>query len=308
MQTRSLSLPVIVGLILGLVSLVRYCGQAQRNPVTGEVQRVALSPKQEIALGLHSAPLMIQRHGGELADAEIAPYVSRVGRSLVGNTFARSAPYRFDFHVLRDRRTLNAFALPGGQIFITQALLLRLRSEAQLAGVLGHEIGHVIARHGAQHLAKQQLGQLLVTAVQVGSYDPRDPGRGRSASLLAQAANQMIGLKYGREDELEADDYGFRILVEAGYDPRGLAELMDVLEGAQSGGRPPEFLSTHPNPGNRRARIAESIAARFPSPPGVPAGLRRGDTDFAAHVLRTVPDLTPPRGERSSWGDDERLP
>lgn len=290
MSSRSLSLPVIVALLLGLVSVLRYCGQAQRNPVTGEVQRVALSPKQEIALGLHSAPMMMQRHGGELRDAEIAPYVSRIGHRLVQSTFARTAPYRFDFHVLRDRQTLNAFALPGGQIFITQALLMRLRSEAQLAGVLGHEIGHVIARHGAQHLAKQQLGQALVTAVQVGSYDSRDPSRGRAASLLAQAANQMIGLRYGREDELESDAYGFRILVEAGYDPRGLAELMDVLDAASSGGRPPEFLSTHPNPGNRRARIAEAIAERIPTPPGLPSGLRRGDEDFAAHVLRAAPE------------------
>lgn len=306
MQTRSLSLPVLVALVIGAFSLFRYCGQAQRNPVTGEVQRVALSPKQEIALGLHSAPMMIQRHGGELRDAETAPYVTQIGTKLVQGTFARTAPYRFDFHVLRDRQTINAFALPGGQIFITQALLLRLRNESQLAGVLGHEIGHVIARHGAQHLAKQQLGQLLVTAVQVGSYDPRDPHRGRSASVLAQAANQMIGLKYGREDELEADSYGFRILVEAGYDPRGLAELMDVLEGASGGGRSPEFLSTHPNPGNRRARIAEAIAERFPTPPGPPTGLRRGEQDFAAHVLRVAPDLAPIRNERSRWGEDGR--
>ena len=100
----------------------------------------------------------------------------------------------------------------------------------------------------------------------------------------------MIGLRYGREDELESDAYGFRILVEAGYDPRGLAELMDVLDAASSGGRPPEFLSTHPNPGNRRARIAEAIAERIPTPPGLPSGLRRGDEDFAAHVLRAAPE------------------
>ena len=290
MRSRSLPIPLLIGLVIALVGGLRYCGQTQRNPVTGELQRVALSTQQEVALGLHSAPMMIARHGGELRDREIAPYVEAVGQRLVQRSLARSSPYRFQFHVLADRRTINAFALPGGQIFITQALLQKLRSEAQLAGVLGHEIGHVIARHGAQHLAKQQLGQLLVTAVQVGSYDSRDPGRGRAASLLAQAANQMIGLRYGREDELESDAYGFRILVEAGYDPRGLAELMDVLDAASSGGRPPEFLSTHPNPGNRRARIAEAIAERFPTPPGLPPGLRRGDDDFATHVLRAAPE------------------
>jgi predicted Zn-dependent protease len=276
---------LIIGLVIALAGGLRYCGQTQRNPVTGEMQRVALSPKQEVALGLHSAPLMIARHGGELADRQIAPYVESVGQRLVQRSIARGSPYRFQFHVLSDPRTINAFALPGGQIFITQALLFKLRSEAQLAGVLGHEIGHVIARHGAQHLAKQQLGQLLVTAVQVGSYDSRDPQRNRSAALLAQAANQMISLRYGRQDELEADDYGFRIAVDGGYDPRGLVELMQILDEAAGGGRRPEFLSTHPNPGNRRALLLQRIDQAFPSPPGLPGHLRGGQAEFAAQVL-----------------------
>ncbi len=291
MRSRSLPIPLLIGLVIALVGGVRYCGQTQRNPVTGELQRVALSPRQEVALGLHSAPMMIARHGGELRDSQIAPYVESVGQRLVQKSLANKSPYRFQFHVLADKRTINAFALPGGQIFITQALLLKLRSEAQLAGVLGHEIGHVIARHGAQHLAKQQLGQLLVTAVQVGSYDSRDPHRNRNAALLAQAANQMIGLRYGRQDELEADDYGFRIALDGGYNPHGIVELMQVLDQASAGGRMPEFLSTHPNPGNRRALLLERIQQAFPSPPGLPSHLRSGQSEFAAHVL--APGLDP---------------
>ncbi|MBL9009100.1 MAG: M48 family metalloprotease [Myxococcales bacterium] len=295
MRSRSLPIPLLIGLVIALVGGVRYCGQTQRNPVTGELQRVALSPKQEVALGLHSAPMMIARHGGELRDSQIAPYVESVGQRLVQKSLANKSPYRFQFHVLADKRTINAFALPGGQIFITQALLVKLRSEAQLAGVLGHEIGHVIARHGAQHLAKQQLGQLLVTAVQVGSYDSRDPHRNRNAALLAQAANQMISLRYGRQDELEADDYGFRIALDGGYDPHGIVELMQVLDEASAGGRVPEFLSTHPNPGNRRALLLERIQQTFPSPPGLPSHLRSGQPEFAAHVLAPALDPWPPQ-------------
>lgn len=286
---RSRSLPIGIALLIALVGGLRYCGQRQRNPVTGEMQQVALSPRQEIALGLHSAPLMIARHGGELRDGQVEPYVESVGQRLVAASKAAGGPYRFDFHVLSDARTINAFALPGGQIFITRALLLRMRSEAQLAGVLGHEIGHVIARHGAQHLAKQQLGQLLVTAVQIGSYDPRDPSRNRGASVLAQAAHQMVGLKYGRDDELEADRYGFRIMVAAGYDPRGIAELMQILDDASAGGRPPEFLSTHPDPGSRRQLLSRMIDAAFPPPASIPPGLRVGREEFTQHVLRPAP-------------------
>ena len=298
MRSRSLPIPLIIGLLIALFGGLRYCGQTQRNPVTGQLQRVALSPSQEVALGLHTAPLMISRHGGALSDREIAPYVEAVGQRLVQRSLARTSPYRFHFHVLADPRTINAFALPGGQIFITQALLQKLRTEAQLAGVLGHEIGHVIARHGAQHLAKQQLGQLLVTAVHVGSQDRRDPSRGRNAALLAQAANQMIALRYGRQDELEADDYGFRIAIDGGYDPRGIVELMSVLDPAASRGRMPEFLSTHPNPGNRRALLLQRIEQTFPTPPGIPSHLRSGASEFAAHVL-TAPMPPEPRVDRT---------
>jgi predicted Zn-dependent protease len=282
----SRSLPIGIALILAVVGVVRYCGQQQRNPVTGEVQHVAMSPRQEVALGVHSARIMTQRYGGELRDTRIEPYVESVGQRLVQRSVAAGSPYRFDFHVLRDPQTVNAFALPGGQIFITVGLLRRMRTEAQLAGVLGHEIGHVIARHGAQHLAKQQLGQSLVTALSIGTYDPDRPGSGRAAALLAQAANQMVNLRFGRDDELESDRYGFDFIRRAGYDPRGIVELMRILESA-GGGRQPEFLSTHPNPGNRVGRLKGMIEEAYPG--GLPTDLNVGAESFRQNVLDLIP-------------------
>jgi len=181
--------------------------------------------------------------------------------------FAAKSPYKFSFHVLADPRTVNAFALPGGPIFITEGLLRLLKTEAELAGVLGHEIGHVIARHSSERLAKQQLTQGLVGALVVGSGD-------YTTAQIGQVVGSMISMSYGRDDELESDALGIRIMAEARYDPRAMIRVMEVLAKASGGGsRQPEFFSTHPAPENRSTRIREEISRRFPN--GVPEGLKR---------------------------------
>lgn len=276
---RSRSLPVWVALLLAVVGLGRYCMQRQRNPVTGELQHVAMSTQQEVALGLRSAPMMAEQYGGDLHDRTVAPYVQGVGQRLVLRSLAKDSPYRFQFHVLRDLRTLNAFALPGGQIFITLALLAKMQTEAQLAGVLGHEIGHVIARHGAQHLAKQQLGQSLVQAVGIGASGD---GNDRTAMRLAQAGNQLINMKFGRQDELESDRYGYQIMIAAGYNPSGIVELMRILAASGDGGRKPAFMSTHPDPGNREA-LLEQLLQKQPS--AQRQALEVGQEAYGQHVL-----------------------
>jgi predicted Zn-dependent protease len=171
----------------------------------------------------------------------------------------KETPYRFDFHLLADGQTINAFALPGGQVFVTRALYDRLRTEGQLAGVIGHEIGHVIERHGAEHLAKQELTQGIVGGVAVGASDPNDPNSARQIAALTAAVAQLVNLRYGRSDELEADDWGVELTSKAGYDPRSMLEVMRVLAEASQGRAPPEFFSTHPNPENRIERIEEAI-------------------------------------------------
>ena len=270
-----------LGAIFAVFGMFNYFTNISENPITGEKQRVQLSPQQEIVIGRQSAPKMAAQHGDLYPDRALQDYVDEVGNQVVQKSEARNSPYPFEFHLLRDPQTVNAFALPGGQIFITAALLGRLNSEAQLAGVLGHEVGHVVGRHGAEHLAKQQLGSALVNAVGIAASD--DPRNARQAAILAQAVNQMVNLKYGREDELESDLLGLQFMTVAGYNPVGLVELMEILNSARGGaGGQPEFLSTHPNPANRVEKLVSSIEQEYPN--GIPPQLQEGKERFAQIV------------------------
>jgi predicted Zn-dependent protease len=256
----------IIAIVIALIAVVTYFTSTSENPVTGEKQRVAMTPEQEIALGYKSAPQMAAQMGGLSQNEKARALVKQVGDGLVAKSFAAKSPYKFSFHVLADPRTVNAFALPGGPIFITEGLLRLLKTEAELAGVLGHEIGHVIGRHSSERLAKQQLTQGLIGALVIGSGD-------YTTAQIGQMVGSMINMSYGREDELESDGFGVRIMAEAGYDPRALMRVMEVLAKASGGSRQPEFVSTHPAPENRAARIKEAIAKQFPN--GVPEGLKK---------------------------------
>ena len=190
---------------------------------------------------------------GGLSSSPMRDRVKQVGAKLVASSSAARTPYQYGFHLLADRRTVNAFALPGGQIFITEALLGLLKSEHELAAVLGHEVGHVLARHSAEQLAKQQLTQHLIGAVVVGS------GGGYDTAQIAQMVGSLINMKHGREDELESDSLGLRLMREAGYDPRAMIGVMQALEKASGGSQQPEFASTHPSPANRIQKIREEL-------------------------------------------------
>jgi predicted Zn-dependent protease len=257
---------LVIGAIIALFAIITYFSSTSENPLTGEKQRVAMTPEQEIAIGYKSAPEMAAQMGGVSRNAQAVALVQRVGDLLVKQSVAAKSPYKFSFHVLADPKTVNAFALPGGPIFITEGLLRLLKSEAELAGVLGHEIGHVIARHSSERLAKQQLTQGLIGALVVGSGD-------YTSAQIGQMVGGMINMKYGREDEIESDTLGIRIMAEAGYDPRGMIRVMEVLAKASGGSRQPEFMSTHPAPENRSERIKEAIAKQYPS--GVPENLKK---------------------------------
>ena len=254
-----------LGAGLVLMALVSYQCSSQYNPVTGEQQHLAMAPQQEIALGLQAAPEMIRQHGGEHPDREARALVAKVGNRIVERSGARQTDWEYDFHLLADPNVVNAFALPGGQVFITDALFRRLETEGQLAGVLGHEIGHVVARHSAERMAQNQLTQGITGAVLVAS------GGGMGEAQLAMMIGNMVNMKYGREDELQSDELGVRFMSEAGYDPRALIGVMKILNEASGGQAPPEFMSTHPSTPNRVATIQAAIDALFPD--GVPPGL-----------------------------------
>ena len=254
-----------IGLGLVAFAFLSYQCSTEYNPVTGEEQHLSLAPQQEIALGLQAMPEMLQQYGGEHPDQQAQALVDRVGERIVAKSDAATTDWQFDFHLLADPRTINAFALPGGQVFITAALLSELKSEGQLAGVLGHEIGHVVARHSAQRMAKQQLTQGITGAVIVAA------GGGGEAQL-AQMVGQMVNMKYGREDELQSDTLGVRFMSQAGYDPRAMIGVQEILAQQSAGQAPPEILSTHPSAPNRIQTIEAAIARIYPG--GVPAGLQ----------------------------------
>lgn len=277
---RRLLIRLGIGLLFALFGFISYCSNVVENPITGERQRVQLSPRQEVTIGLQARSKMAAQYGGLYPDSAVQAYINQVGERVVRQSDASKTNYPFQFHLLSNPQTINAFALPGGQVFITVGLLRRLNSEAQLAGVLGHEVGHVVARHGAEHLAKQQLGAALVNAVGIAASD--SPEQARQAATIAQAVNQLVSLKYGREDELESDQLGFRFMTEAGYNPQGILELMQILASARQGGQSPEFFSTHPNPGNRLEQLRNLITQSYPR--GIPGNLDEGREDFAQVV------------------------
>ena len=210
------------------------------------------------ALGLQAAPQMAQEFGGLDPSQQDQAIVDQTGNLLVQSSAAVRTPYEYEFHLLEDEQTINAFALPGGQIFITRALYDQLQTEGELAGVLGHEIGHVVARHSAEHIAKAKLTEGLTGAAVIATYDPENPASASSAQVAA-LIGQLINLKFGREDELESDFLGVCFMNDSGYDPSDLITVMQILAASRQGEQPPEFFSTHPNPESRVQRIQEAI-------------------------------------------------
>lgn len=266
------SLRYIIALVMAAFTLVTYYCKRSVNEVTGEVQHIDMTAEQEIALGLQAAPQMAQQYGGLHPDRQAAARVEQIGQQIVQSTKAGQSAYQFRFHLLADENTINAFALPGGQIFITAGLLKNLTSEGQVAGVLAHEVGHVVGRHSAEQIAKSQLTQGLSGAAAIATYDPDRPATAAGAAAAAMVS-KLLTLRYGREDELESDRLAVNYTAQAGYDPRAMIQVMQILEQAGGGSRQPEFLSTHPNPGNRIGELERAIAAEFPN--GVPTELKK---------------------------------
>jgi predicted Zn-dependent protease len=268
-----LNLRFIIALVIAAFTLFGYFFNTSTNPVTGEKQHVNMTASQEIALGVQAAPQMEAQYGGESGDPRATAAVQQVGQRIVqANGLDQKTQYRYQFHLLADDRTINAFALPGGQVFITQGLLKNLTSEAQLAGVLAHEVGHVVARHSAEQVAQSQLTQGLTGAAAIAAYDPNHPASGIAKAAAAAMIAKLVTLRFSRNDELEADKFAVRFTPQAGYNPSAMIGVMQTLEREAGGQNPPEFLSTHPNPGNRIEELQKDIQQIYPQ--GVPAGLK----------------------------------
>jgi len=229
-------------------------GGCATNPATGARQIMLVSESQEIAMG-RDYDRQVVATIGLYPDSGLQRYLQQFGRRLAATSERPNLPWTFR---VVDDPVVNAFALPGGFIYVTRGILGHLNSEAELAGVVGHEIGHVTARHSVSQMSKQQLAQLGLAVGAIAS-----PELGRYAGLASQALGVLF-LKYSRDNESQADELGLRYLRRGAYDPRELPHVFEMLtrvSQAQGGGRVPEWLATHPNPENRRGRIEQDIAA-----------------------------------------------
>jgi len=224
------------------------------NPATGNSQLMLISEDQEIAMGRQADTSVIATIG-LYPDAVWQRYIQQLGARLAATSERPNLPWTFR---VVDDPAVNAFALPGGFVYVTRGLLAHLTNEAELASVVGHEIGHVTARHTAAEMSKQELIGLGLTAGSMVSSQ---------VAKYAGTANQALGilyLKFSRDDESQADQLGLRYMRRANFDPRQMPEvfrMLDRLDAAGGGGRLPTWLATHPSPANRVAAISSQIAA-----------------------------------------------
>ncbi len=224
------------------------------NPVTGRRELSLVSEAQEIQMGRQASQGDLQRVGA-LQNPEAQALVRRIGAQMAAKSERPGLPW--EFHALDDA-AVNAFAYPGGFIFVTRGLMTHLNSEAELAEVIGHEIGHVTAKHTVAAISKQQVTQIGLVGASIFS-----PTVARYGDVLGAGAS-LLFLKFGREDELQADALGFQYSLAQGYDVREAPKVFQTLGRlAGDAGRLPEWQSTHPDPGNR-VQLAEQRVAQLP--------------------------------------------
>ncbi len=248
------------------------------NPVTGERELSVMDEKAEVAEGRKAHAGVLQEYGA-VKDARLQAYVNDLGQRLARESHRANLAWTF---TVLDSPDINAFALPGGYVYVTRGIMATMDSEADLAGVIGHEIGHVTARHGAQRATRQQTAGLGVLAASVLGAVAEAYGVGGATQLAGQAAQGVAAgyiASYGRDQELQADQLGAEYLVRNHYDPKNMVDVIGVLkmqetfaaDQARAAGRPPrqggDWLASHPSNEQRLASI-RGIAAGYPSPPG----------------------------------------
>lgn len=237
---------------LSLLMLLAACAT---NPVTGRRELSLVSEAQEIQMGQQASQADLQKVGA-VPSVAARTLVNNIGKQMAAKSERPNLPW--EFHVLDDA-AVNAFAYPGGFIFVTRGLLTHLGSESELAEVIGHEIGHVTAKHTVAAMSKQQVAQIGLVAGSVIS-----PQVAKYGELLGTGAS-LLFLKFGRDDELQADALGFQYSLANGYDPREAPKVFTTLGrlSGDAGARVPEWQSTHPDPGNR-VQNAEARVAKLP--------------------------------------------
>lgn len=245
---------VLAGCALGGL-LVGGCSV---NPATGERQLRLIGPEQEIAMGQQSAPDLEKQFGGKVEDAQLQAYVNTVGQRVASKSDLQ-APYQF---TLVKSDVANAFALPGGPVFITAGLMSKMQNERELAAVLAHEVAHVAAGHSVQQLQRQMGAEVLASlaGAVIGGQ------AGQAAEAATKIATGMANLRYSRDQEAEADSIGIRYLAKAGYNPWGMVEMLTALKSLETSepSKLANFFQTHPMTSDRIAAATKAVQKGYP--------------------------------------------
>jgi predicted Zn-dependent protease len=235
----SRSISILIAIVVAAISLFKYYGTSSVNDITGEKQHVAVTPEQEVAMGLQSAPGMAEEFGGLSRNQAAAAIVNQVGQQIVQKSTASKTPYKYDFHLLADQQTINAFALPGGRIVLFSGLLDKMGSAEELAGLLGHEVGHVKHRHSIK-AQMRSLSTYLFVSLLLSDVNG-------VTAVLMDNAKMLSNLSYSRKLEHLADEEALAVLQKNHISQSGLVDLFRTLQG-EAGEEPQflKFLSSHP--------------------------------------------------------------
>ena len=264
-------------LLIATVCGVCFLAGCAANPITGQDEMMfSQDYRSDIEIGKRVAPEIEKELKGKIEDESLQNYIDGVGRQI--SRVSHNPDFDYHFVAVNDK-SINAISLPGGRIYITKGMLLKLENESQLAGIFAHEIVHVVARDTQNMMSKEAgLGILFVLAM----------SQTRSAGEMAvmDLARQIVELKYSREDEQTADLGGLDYMVRAGYDPNGMIETMQMLK-REDTIRPVEFFSTHPSPENRLLFIQAKIQTYYSA--GL-TNVKIGAEDYRRHVLDRLKD------------------
>ncbi len=261
--------------LFALLAATGFLGACAVNPVTGQREIALMSEAQEVQLGASSDESIVAQYG-LVEDQSLSSYIRDIGQAMVPVSHRPSLAFEFR---LLDDPVVNAFALPGGYVYITRGILAYLNSESALAGVMGHEIGHVAARHGVKRYTKQTI---LGLGLGVGSALSSDFAE---YAGLVSVAGQLLLLKYGRDEERQSDRLGVEYATKIGYDTQDMAEFFRTLQRMRPAeGGLPGWMSTHPDPGERTETV-HALTARWQSRVSPPAdGFRRDRGDYLRHI------------------------
>ena len=262
----------ILPLVLA-TALLTACGSNVTNPVTGKTERSAMSESAEVAEGKKSHAQVLEEYSA-LQNPKVQAYVNDLGQRLARQSHRSQLEWHF---TVLDSPEINAFALPGGYVYVTRGIMAYMESEADLAGVIGHEIGHVTARHGAQRATQQQnagLGVLAAAVLGAVLESKGVAGAGQAAADVSQNVAAGYIASYGREQELQADGLGAEYLSRSNYDPHNMVDVINVLKNqerfaadqARAEGRPApaasNWLSSHPS-NDQRLQTITQLAAQY---------------------------------------------